>query len=301
MKRKLVNYLIMSACLMIGLQIMKMDNEKHEKTTKTNYQTVVFKDDQDTLVPIEIDFNQAMEADLKYRNMLEVMKSTDYEYLGLYPVLDANLEVNALTISEHALTFDLSNHLNVKDNQEALDIFELFAYVFCNDEIEKVNLKIDGQDVTTLTNSTIPATCITNRLGINNFETTTNYLYKTTPVVVYEIKTINNQDYYVPITKRVETAKNDIDSKVAIVLNEIDYEKPLTIVKQSVLKDGKLSIHLSSSILNDNESIDHTLYQQIVKSVEKLENVKEVSIYIDEQMIEPIEDVNGEMDNRIKI
>ena len=53
-----------------------------------NYQTVVFKDKQDTLVPITVDFAREMEDDTKYRNMIEVMKSTDYEYLGLYPILD---------------------------------------------------------------------------------------------------------------------------------------------------------------------------------------------------------------------
>ena len=47
--------------------------------------------------------------------------------------------------------------------------------------------------------------CITNQLGINNFEASTNYIYKTTPVVVYNTETINNKEYYVPVTKRIET------------------------------------------------------------------------------------------------
>lgn len=253
------------------------------------------------LVPIEIDLKQDLEDDSKYRNLIEVMKSKDYEYLGLHPILDANLQVNAIAINDKSLTFDFSDHLYVENNQEALDIFEMLSYVFCVGDIEKINLKIDGNDVSTLKNSTIPASCITNRLGINNFESTSNYLYKTVPVVVYNTKTINNQEYYVPVTKRIETQDNDIDTKVSLMLKEIESEQPLTLVQQCSLNEGHLNIYLASNILNDNESIDNNLYNQIVKSASHLENVKKVSLYIDGQEITPVEDVNGKVDNRIKI
>ena len=57
----------------------------------------------------------------------------------------------------------------------------------------------------------------------------------------------------------------------------------------------------SSNILNDNESIDNTLYNRIVKSASHLENVKKVSLFVDNQEIDPVQDVNGEVDNRIKM
>ena len=39
------------------------------------------------------------------------------------------------------------------------------------------------------------------------------------------------------------------------MLNEMDYDKPLSLVDQCSLQDGTLSIHLAANILNDNESI----------------------------------------------
>ena len=288
---------------MASFVYLKNNNEK-EKTANTNdpnYQTVVFKDKQDTLVPITVDFAREMEDDTKYRNMIEVMKSTDYEYLGLYPILDSNLQVNAISLNENSLTFDLSDHLYVNNNQEALDILEMFSYVFCVDGVEKVNLKINGNDISEIPNSTIPTSCITDNLGINNFESSTNYIYKTTPVVVYNTKKINNKEYYVPITKRVETNATDIDTKVALMLEEIEYDKPLSLVDSCSLQEGVLTIHLAPNILNDNESIDNTLYNRIVKSANHLDNVESVSIFIDDQEILPVEDVNGEVDNQIKI
>lgn len=304
MKKKLLTGILICACLIICFVCIKQDNDKKEtkpQTIKTNYQTVVFKDDNNTLIPIEVDLGRELEADTQYRNMIEIMKSKDYEYLGLHPILDSNLQVNAMAINDKSLTFDFSDNLYVNNNQEALDIFEMLSYVFCVGNIEKVNLKIDGNDVSELPNSTVPVSCITNRLGINNFEASTNYLYKTTPVVVYNTQMINNQEYYVPITKRVETADSDIDTKVSIMLKQMEYEQPLSLVEQCTLQDGNLQIHLASNILNDNESIDNTLYNRIVKSASHLENVEKVSLFIDEQEIEPVEDVNGDVDNRIKI
>lgn len=303
MKKKLLIIFAIGVCAVASFVYLKNNNEK-EKTTNTNdpnYQTVVFKDKQDTLVPITVDFAREMEDDTKYRNMIEVMKSTDYEYLGLYPILDSNLQVNAISLNENSLTFDLSDHLYVNNNQEALDILEMFSYVFCVDGVEKVNLKINGNDISEIPNSTIPTSCITDNLGINNFESSTNYIYKTTPVVVYNTKKINNKEYYVPITKRVETNATDIDTKVALMLEEIEYDKPLSLVDSCSLQEGVLTIHLAPNILNDNESIDNTLYNRIVKSANHLDNVESVSIFIDDQEILPVEDVNGEVDNQIKI
>ena len=304
MKKKLLTGILICARLVICLICIKQDDNKQETKqppVKTNYQTVVFRDDNNTLIPIEVDLGQELENDAKYRNMIEVMKSKDYEYLGLHPILDSNLQVNAMAMNEKSLTFDFSDNLYVNNNQEALDIFEMFSYVFCVNGIEKVNLKIDGNDISELPNSTVPASCITNRLGINNFESSTNYLYKTTPVVVYNTQTINNQEYYVPVTKRVETTESDIDTKVSIMLKQMEYEQPLSLVQQCSLNEGTLQIHLASNILNDNESIDNTLYNRIVKSASHLENVEKVLLFIDDQEIAPVEDVNGEVDNRIKI
>ena len=304
MKKKLLTGILICASLVICLICIKQDDNKQETKqppVKTNYQTVVFRDDNNTLIPIEVDLGQELENDAKYRNMIEVMKSKDYEYLGLHPILDSNLQVNAMAMNEKSLTFDFSDNLYVNNNQEALVIFEMFSYVFCVNGIEKVNLKIDGNDISELPNSTVPASCITNRLGINNFESSTNYLYKTTPVVVYNTQTINNQEYYVPVTKRVETTESDIDTKVSIMLKQMEYEQPLSLVQQCSLNEGTLQIHLASNILNDNESIDNTLYNRIVKSASHLENVEKVLLFIDDQEIAPVEDVNGEVDNRIKM
>ncbi|MEI3267349.1 MAG: hypothetical protein V8R85_09925 [Frisingicoccus sp.] len=68
MKKKLLITILVGACLVICFICIKHDNnEKEQKTEKTYYQTVVFKDDDNTLIPIEVDMAQELEADDKYR------------------------------------------------------------------------------------------------------------------------------------------------------------------------------------------------------------------------------------------
>lgn len=76
------------------------------------------------------------------------------------------------------------------------------------------------------------------------------------------------------LLKELRLKINDIDTKVSLMLKEIESEQPLTLVQQCSLNEGHLNIYLASNILNDNESIDNNLYNQIVKSASHLENVK---------------------------
>lgn len=304
-KKYLKNIATVSLCLLFVFVYYQTSNKQEKTTTQTktptNYQTVVFKDDSDTLIPVSINLKCQDDPETNYREMIEAMKSTDYQYLGLYPILDEKLELNSLVVSSNDITFDFSNHLKVSNNQEALDIFEALSYVFCHDTIEKVNLKIDGKAISTLENSTIPTSCVTNRLGINNFQSSTADLYKTTSVVVYNTKTIEGEEYFVPISTRIETNESDLSSEVSLLLDNFEYPKKITTSQQCSLIDGVLSVYLSSNILEDSETIDSTLYQRLVKSLQSIDDVQTVQIYVDDQLIEDTTNVNSLIDNRIKL
>ena len=72
MKKKLLIIFAIGICAVASFVYLKNNNEK-EKTANTNdpnYQTVVFRDDDNMLVPIEIDLKQDLEDDSKYRNLI---------------------------------------------------------------------------------------------------------------------------------------------------------------------------------------------------------------------------------------
>lgn len=305
MQKKYLRYITLtSLCLMVCVGYFFTNNGKEtsvESKKEENIQTVIFKDETDTLIPVSVDIGNENEQEKNYRGIIEMMKSTDYETLGLYPIFDDQLEINTLIIENDQLTFDFTNHLNVDNDQEALDICEALSYIFCHDGIQKVNVQIDGQSVSSLENSTIPLSCITSQLGINNFESSTSDLYKTSSVIVYNEKEIAGQTYYIPVTTRIDDLESTLDTKVSLLLDHFDYTTKITTDQQCSLNDGILSVYLSSQILEDSETISPVLYQRLEKSLLSLPDVYQVDIYIDGQLIENSEAVSSIIDNKIQL
>lgn len=305
MQKKYLRYITLtSLCLMVCVGYFFTNNGKEtsvESKKEKNIQTVIFKDETDTLIPVSVDISNENEQEKNYRGIIEMMKSTDYETLGLYPIFDDQLEINTLIIENDQLTFDFTNHLNVDNDQEALDICEALSYIFCHDGIQKVNVQIDGQSVSSLENSTIPLSCITSQLGINNFESSTSDLYKTSSVIVYNEKEIAGQTYYIPVTTRIDDLESTLDTKVSLLLDHFDYTTKITTDQQCSLNDGILSVYLSSQILEDSETISPVLYQRLEKSLLSLPDVYQVDIYIDGQLIENSEAVSSIIDNKIQL
>lgn len=304
-KKLLKNGGIITACLALTFVYYQYNTdstpETETKKAPVNYQTVIFKDKDDTLIPVEVDMQVKGEKDQIYRTMLSVMQSEQYSDRGLEPLLPKDLEVNSMDIQNKVLTFDFNDSLCAQDNKDALDILEGLAYVFCNDEVDKIKLKINDKEISYIPNSTVPVSCLNKNLGINNFDSDTNNIYKTVPVVVYNQKTINNTKYFVPTTTRVESDVSDINLQVASVLNKIVSKEPVSLENEVQLQDGVLQVSVSSNILLDNETMDSTLYQQLVKSLESINGVEKVSIFVDKQEQTNTIDVSNEINNRIKM
>ncbi len=304
-KRMLKNIAFIGICLSCALVYFQVfDNKKKEDKPKdagvSNYQTIVLKDKYNTLVPIEVNMGIEGEKDIINRNILQLMASNDYVHLGLYPLLSSELQVQAMHIDKKTLTFDFNDSLYASNNEDALDILEGLAYTFCRDGIERINIKIDGKEVNYLPNSTVPVSCLTSTLGINNFDSDSLQIHRTVPVMVYNKKMIHNHAYYVPVTTRIEVDSSDINTQVSMILNKIDYDKPIHST-QVQMEGGKMKVSLSSNILLDNETIDQTLYQQLIKSLKSITGITDVSLYVDQQEITPVKDVNVVINNRIRL
>lgn len=290
-------------CTFIFFQASESDLEieTNSQNITPNYQTIVLKDSNNTLIPIEVDLGIEGESDQLFRNMLFLMQSNEYEDLGLFPLLSSDLEVNSMEIDDTSLTFDFNDSLYASSNEDALDILEGLTYTFCRDGIEIINFKIDGEYITHLPNSTIPVSSATNMLGINNFDSDSLLIHRTIPVLVYNQQTINERTYYVPVTTRVEADSTDVSNQVSLLLNKINYDEPITITEEVNFEEGNMKVSLSSNILMDNESIDQTLYQQIMKSLESIQGVEEVTLYVDNQEIQSTVDVSNRINNRIRL
>ena len=299
-KKYLRNISMIFLCAFATFVYFKNDDVKTVKK-KANMQTVIFKDQDETLIPVSVDIGVKDNKENNIRGIIETMKSKDFTQLGLYPIFNKKLELNALIIESNQLTFDFTNNFKVSNNQQALDICEALSYLFCKDGISKINMKIDGKAVSSFENTTIPLSCITPNLGINNFETSTFDLYQTSSVLVYNEKEIAGKTYYIPTTTRIQNTNQTIDQKVSLLLDHFENNTKVETTKKSQLNDGLLSIYLSSRILDNSENISPTLYSRLEKSFLSLPDVRSVHIYINNELIQEDQNVSTSIDNIVQI
>ena len=299
-KKYLRNISMIFLCAFATFVYFKNDDVKTVKK-KANMQTVIFKDQDETLIPVSVDIGVKDNKENNIRGIIETMKSKDFTQLGLYPIFNKKLELNALIMESNQLTFDFTNNFKVSNNQQALDICEALSYLFCKDGISKINMKIDGKAVSSFENTTIPLSCITPNLGINNFETSTFDLYQTSSVLVYNEKEIAGKTYYIPTTTRIQNTNQSIDQKVSLLLDHFENNTKVETTKKSQLNDGLLSIYLSSRILDNSENISPTLYSRLEKSFLSLPDVSSVHIYINNELIQEDQNVSTSIDNIVQI
>ena len=299
-KKYLRNISMIFLCAFATFVYFKNDDVKTVKK-KANMQTVIFKDQDETLIPVSVDIGVKDNKENNIRGIIETMKSKDFTQLGLYPIFNKKLELNALIMESNQLTFDFTNNFKVSNNQQALDICEALSYLFCKDGISKINMKIDGKAVSSFENTTIPLSCITPNLGINNFETSTFDLYQTSSVLVYNEKEIAGKTYYIPTTTRIQNTNQTIDQKVSLLLDHFENNTKVETTKKSQLNDCLLSIYLSSRILDNSENISPTLYSRLEKSFLSLPDVSSVHIYINNELIQEDQNVSTSIDNIVQI
>ena len=295
-KKYLRNISMIFLCAFATFVYFKNDDVKTVKK-KANMQTVIFKDQDETLIPVSVDIGVKDNKENNIRGIIETMKSKDFTQLGLYPIFNKKLELNALIMESNQLTFDFTNNFKVSNNQQALDICEALSYLFCKDGISKINMKIDGKAVSSFENTTIPLSCITPNLGINNFETSTFDLYQTSSVLVYNEKEIAGKTYYIPTTTRIQNT----NQTVSLLLDHFENNTKVETTKKSQLNDGLLSIYLSSRILDNSENISPTLYSRLEKSFLSLPDVSSVHIYINNELIQEDQNVSTSIDNIVQI
>ena len=204
-------------------------------------------------------------------------------------ILDINLEDKILTINFSKELLDINKEYEEK-------MIEAIIYSLTSiDGIDKVIIKVEGEVLTKLPNSNkfLP-TILDKSYGINK----SYNLINTNDIdsyTVYYVSNFNDNKYYVPITKYINSNKQD---KIKVIIDELAtspiYETNLMSYLNSninlidySLDDKTLSLNFNNSILSDNTTdkiLEEVIYT-IGLSVMDNFNVEEVSILVDNEEI----------------
>jgi len=223
-------------------------------------------------------------------------KKKDIISNGFNSLLPKNTEVLNISLKDKILTIDFSNEFtNIKKEYEE-KIIEALTYTLTSIEgIDKIEIYVEGNKLTKLPNSKkeLPE-YLDKDYGINKqYELTSlNDIYSYT---VYYVNNYNNESYYTPVTKYINSENQD---KVKIIIDElstsITYETNLMSYLDANAKlldyeiiDNQIKLNFNNLILSDitsNVILEEVMYTIGLSLCDELD-VEAVVFQVDNQEI----------------
>ncbi len=214
---------------------------------------------------------------------------------GFHALIPKNTKVLNLSLEQHILTVNFSSEfLNMKPKEEEKIIEALVYSLTSIDGIEKISLQVEGKALAYLPNSKKKLPPLLDKsYGINktyDISNTSNIESYT----VYYVTNINDNQYYVPVTKYVNGTGLD---KIKIIINELStapiYESNLmsyldanvSLIDYS-LEEDQLKLNFNDKILKDKENhiLEEVVYT-ISLSMGDNYPVKEVDFLVNNEEI----------------
>lgn len=215
---------------------------------------------------------------------------------GLSKVIPKGTVVNNVMVGNKYVTIDFSKELlNVSEEKEKSMITAIVYSVMDLDDFLGVSILVEGDNLEEYPNSKEKINKILDkRIGINkNYDITS--LNNINRVVIYYLENINDDLYYVPVTKYV----NDDREKINIIIEELAssyiYESNLMSFLNSNVslleyeeKENIMSLNFNDYLFDGNDKVLEEVLYSIAYSVFDNYDVSMVSF-----------EVNGEIVNHI--
>ena len=169
---------------------------------------------------------------------------------NLKAIIPKNTKLNNITIEDDLVTIDFSKELLNIDEELSHKLIESIVYSITElNDINRVYITVDSNPLETYPNSTKKITMpLTRDIGINN-EYVYNTLDNITKVVIYYGEDINDDIYYVPVTKYLNNNANK--DKIDIIVEEL--------TTSYIYEDNLRSILNENVELIDKEIVDEDL------------------------------------------
>ncbi len=217
----------------------------------------------------------------------------------LRSIIPKNTKLNNITIEDDLVTLDFSKELLNIDEELSTKLIESIVYSITElNEINRVNITIDSNPLETYPNSSKKITMpLTRDIGINN-EYVYNTLDNITKVVIYYGEDINDDIYYVPVTKYLNNNTNR--DKIDIIVEELTtsyiYEDNLRsilnenveLIDKEIIDEDLLILNFNSALFDNNSTIKEEVLYTLSYSVFSNYDVNTISFKVDNKDIETV-------------
>lgn len=191
---------------------------------------------------------------------------------GLNSVMPSNVELIDVKFDESIIELNFSKELLDLEEKRLIRLVESLTFTILSlDEVNGISIYVDGDNLNNI-NSNIPS-ILTKEFGINK-----KYHFKKTDdivkYVIYYLKEIDNNTYYVPVTKYV----NSIDSKINIVIedlssNYIHQPNLVSVVTEKLelvdykINNEELVLNFKNTIFINEEGIKEEVVYPVVSTI----------------------------------
>lgn len=217
----------------------------------------------------------------------------------LRSIIPKNTKLNNITIEDDLVTLDFSKELLNIDEELSHKLIESIVYSITElSEINRVNITVDSNPLETYPNSSKKITMpLTRDIGINN-EYVYNTLDNITKVVIYYGEDINDDIYYVPVTKYLNnnTNKDKIDIIVEELTTSYIYEDNLRsilnenveLIDKEIVDEDLLILNFNSALFDSNSTIKEEVLYTLSYSAFSNYDVNTISFRVDNKDIETV-------------
>lgn len=216
---------------------------------------------------------------------------------GFRSIIPPSVRILNLSLDNSILTIDFSKDILDVSEREEKKMLEAIVYTLTSIEgIDKIIIKVEGEVLSNLPNSgeSLPSV-LDKSYGINK----TYDLVNTSDIdsyTLYYVNKYNNDEYYVPVTKYVNSKITD---PIKVIIKELSsspiYETNLMSYLNSEAKlisydlsEDSLKLNFNSLLLSDvdKKSILEEVIYTISLSMDNIYNdLKEVSFWVDDEEI----------------
>lgn len=298
LKRKALKRIYLTTLvLFIMLVTITIDYLKVEKNTNiieteyvSNFHTThIYLLNQDNFL-VKVDY--LLRGETKEDNVKEILNelySSNTKNKNLKGIIPSNTKINKITINNSTVCIDFSNDLlKVSKNLEEKVIESIVYSLIELDNINNVKITINNNPLTKLekNNKNMPL-ILDSSIGINK-EYEINSIKDIEKVVIYYVFNNQDNDYYVPVTKFI----NSRDNKVKIIIDSLkgNYFSN-TNLRSFLNKNTNIDFRLDSDVLTitfdslNDESLESVTYS-LASSIFDSMDINKVIFEVNEKIVD---------------
>ena len=271
--------------------VIKLNNSNIK--TSVNYvdltsNVIYLMDDNGLLVESNVSIVDEENLTNKIKTLIKNLSDASNEIIpnGLNSVMPNDVKLIDVKVDENLVDLNFSKEMLKVEDKKLIRLIEAISFTLLSmDEINGVGIYVDGTNISELVNFEVP-NIITKDFGINkkyDINNTDNIV----KYVVYYSEKIEDNTYYVPITKYV----NSSDDKINIIIEDLSssyiYQPNLISIANEKLdlinydiSSDEVTLNFNNSIFLNSEGIKEEVAYTVINTIFSNYDVEKVILQI---------------------